>query len=202
MEDPPPAWWTKAPWWADLYCFRRLVGVSKSMGIAPLPSCTSRWNSCSLAWTSLKLPLCWSVCVHVSACECMCGENISHTIMHLRWESYYSAASISQLHSDSTTTCLDPLTKRMVTVKFSVQCQPYQFEHAVTQAQNACKPTIKFTWYKQDSEGESQIQILCQRVESGHETIWNFKWKNIRPPKYQYRYVLQNLLRVSLLRRK
>ena len=68
--DPPPAWWTYAPRWEVLYLFRRLVVVSRSMGIAPLPCSTSRWNWWRCACTSLKLPLCACVCmcVHVWAC--------------------------------------------------------------------------------------------------------------------------------------
>lgn len=70
--EPPPAWWTYAPRWSALYLFRRLVGVSRLMGIAPPPCSTSRWNCRRWACTSLKLPLCWSVCVHVGVCVCMC----------------------------------------------------------------------------------------------------------------------------------
>ena len=56
--EPPPARWTYAPWWSALYLFLRLAGVSRSMGIAPRPSWSSRWNSRRCACTSLNEPLC------------------------------------------------------------------------------------------------------------------------------------------------
>lgn len=67
LTSTSPAWWIQAP-------FLTLVGVSRSMGICS----TSRWNCLKRACTSLKLPLCWSVCT--------CGKYSarSHTITHLR----------------------------------------------------------------------------------------------------------------------
>ena len=41
--EPPPARWTYAPWWSTLYFFLRLTGVSRSIGMAPRPSWSSKW---------------------------------------------------------------------------------------------------------------------------------------------------------------
>ena len=56
--EPPPARWTYAPWWSTLYFFLRLAGVSRSVGIAPRPSWSSKWKSHWCACTSLNEPLC------------------------------------------------------------------------------------------------------------------------------------------------
>lgn len=90
--DPPPAWWTYAPRWSALYLFCKLVGVSRSMGIALLPCSTSRWNCLRCACTSLKLPLCVHVCENVTLFQlvkntvkvrvtlCKCGNQGTMTV--------------------------------------------------------------------------------------------------------------------------
>ena len=92
------------------------VYVSKLMGMAPLPCCTSRWKLWRCACTSLKLPFSWSVCgcvriYHIPSCT---------------WDEQVLNRRSSLLVNNSITTHPDPLINRRATIDFSVQCQQYK----------------------------------------------------------------------------
>ena len=83
--------------------------------------CVSSYHARITRWFNeyCTIILCLFISFFYSMWMCMYSSNVYiyaarlwHTITHLRWAKVV-ATWISQLHSDSTTTCLDPLTKRM-----------------------------------------------------------------------------------------